>query len=58
MESHSAQGWALLILLLAFTWLSIALFFDGSILFLVLAVATMAASIAMFRKAKLLEHRG
>ena len=52
------QGWAVLTLMLAFTWLSISLFYDGSIVFLLLAIVTMAGSIAMFRKAKLLEERG
>jgi hypothetical protein len=58
MGSHSAQGWALLVLLLAFTFLSISLFYEGSIVFLALAVLTMAGSIAMFLKAKPLENQG
>ena len=56
--NNSLQGWAVLTLMLAFTWLSISLFYDGSIVFLLLAIVTMAGSIAMFRKAKLLEERG
>jgi hypothetical protein len=55
MGSNSTQGLALLILLLAFTFLSIALFQEGSIVFLLLAVVTMAGSIALFLKAKPLE---
>ena len=58
MGSNSTQGWALLVLLLAFTFLSISLFYGGSIVFLLLAVVTMAGSIAMFRKAKPLEDQG
>jgi hypothetical protein len=34
------------------------LFYGGSILFLVLAVASMAGAISLFRKAKELENRG
>jgi hypothetical protein len=57
MGSNSTQGWAVLVLLLAFTALSISLFFEGSIVFLLLAVVTMAGAIALFRKAKPLEHQ-
>ena len=56
MGSNSTQGWAVLVLLLAFTWLSISLFYEGSIVFLLLAVVTMAGAIALFRKAKPLEN--
>jgi len=56
MGSNSTQGWALLILLLAFTFLSLALFYEGSFVFLLLAAVTMAGSIAMFLKAKPLEN--
>jgi hypothetical protein len=55
MGSNSTQGIAVLLLCLAFTWLSLALFYEGSIVFLLLAVATMGASIALFRKVKPLE---
>jgi hypothetical protein len=57
MGNNSTQGWAVLVLLLAFTWLSISLFFGGNIVFLLLAVVTMAASIVLFRRAKLLENQ-
>jgi len=57
MGSNSTQGWALLVLFLAFTFLSVALFYDGSILFLLLAAVTMAGSIAMFLKVKPLENQ-
>ena len=55
MGNNSTQGLAVLILLVAFTLLSISLFYGGNIIAFVLAVATMAAAIAMFRKAKALE---
>jgi len=57
MGNNSMQGWAVLVLLLAFTWLSISLFQEGSIVFLLLAVVTMAGSIALFLKAKPLEDQ-
>jgi len=55
MGSNSLQGWALLVLLVAFTLLSISLFYGGNVVAFLLAVVTMVASIAMFRKAKALE---
>lgn len=55
MGNNSTQGWAVLILMLAFTFLSLSLFYGGSIVFLVLAVVTMAGAITLFRKAKALE---
>jgi hypothetical protein len=58
MGNNSTQGLAVLVLLVAFTFLSISLFYDGSIAFLLLAVVTMAASIVLFRKAKVLEEQG
>ena len=58
MGSNSAQGWALLVLFLAFTFLSIGMLYDGSIVLLLLGVVTMAGAIAMFRKAKPLEEQG
>jgi hypothetical protein len=56
MENNSTQGLAVLVLLVAFTFLSISMFYDGNIVALLLAAVTMAASIAMFRKAKALEN--
>ena len=56
MGSNSMQGVALLVLLMAFTFLSIALYFGGSILFLLLAVVTMAAAVTMFLRIKPLEN--
>lgn len=58
MGSNSMQGWAVLILLLAFMWLSISLFQGGSVVFLLLAVVTMVVAIALFLKAKPLENQG
>ncbi len=58
MGSNSLQGWAVLVLLVAFTLLSISLFYGGNVGAFILAVVTMAASIAMFRKAKALENEG
>ena len=58
MGNNSTQGLGVLILCLAFTFLSISLFYEGSIVFLVLAVVTMAGSIVVFRKAKALEQLG
>ena len=56
MGNNSSQGVALLVLLVAFTLLSISRFYDGSIVFLVLGLATLAGSIVMFRKVKPLEQ--
>jgi hypothetical protein len=58
MGNNSTQGLAVLILLVAFTFLSISMFYGGNVVFLLLAVATMAGAIMLFRKAKVLEHRG
>ena len=58
MGNNSSQGIAVLVLLLAFTFLSVSLFYGGNILFLVLAAATMAGSIALFLRAKPLEEQG
>ena len=57
MGNNSTQGLAVLVLLLAFTFLSIAMFYDGSIVFFLLAVVTMGVSISMFLKAKALENQ-
>jgi hypothetical protein len=58
MGNNSTQGLAVLVLLVAFTFLSVSMFFGGNIVFLLLALVTMGASIALFRKAKALEERG
>jgi hypothetical protein len=58
MGNNSLQGWGILVLLVAFTLLSLSLFYGGSIVPLLLSAVTLAAAIAMFRKAKALEDRG
>ena len=58
MGNNSTQGVAVLVLLVAFTVLSISLFYGGNIVALLLAIATMGVSISMFRKAKAWEHQG
>jgi hypothetical protein len=58
MGNNSTQGWAVLLLMLAFTFLSVAMFYGGSIVFFVLAIATMAGAIMLFRQAKPLENQG
>jgi hypothetical protein len=58
MGNNSTQGLAVLVLMLAFTFLSVSLFYEGSIVFFLLAIVAMAASITMFRKAKALENAG
>ena len=58
MGNNSTQGLAVLVLMVAFTFLSIAMFYGGSIVFLVLAAATMAGAIGLFRQAKALENQG
>lgn len=58
MGSNSLQGWALLVLFVAFTFLSVALFYGGNVLFLLVALGTMGAAIALFLKAKPLEGQG
>ena len=56
MGSNSLQGLALLVFLVAFTLLSISLFYGGNVVALLMAAVAMAASIAMFLRAKALEH--
>jgi hypothetical protein len=56
MGANSLQGIALLVFLVAFTCLGVALFFDGSLLMFLLFLVGTAASIALFLKAKPLEH--
>ena len=56
MGSNSLQGWAILVMLIAFTALSVALFQDGSMLWMLVFVVALASSIALFLKAKPLEN--
>jgi len=58
MGNNSAQGLALLVLFVAFTLLSIGMFYEGSVVFLGLGLVTLAGAIAMFRKARTLEEQG
>ena len=52
MGNNSTQGLAVLVLLLAFTFLSIGMFYGGNILAILLAVVTMGGAIMLFRGAK------
>jgi hypothetical protein len=56
--NNSLQGWAVLALIVAFTFLSVSLFYEGSIVFLLLAVLTMGGAIGLFLKAKPMEDQG
>jgi hypothetical protein len=55
--ANSQQGIALLVFFIAFTLASVGMLYEGSIVFLLLAAVTFAASIGMFLKAKPLEER-
>lgn len=55
MGSNSLQGWAVLLMLVSFTALSLSLF-QGNMLWLVIFVVALGASIAIFLKAKPLEN--
>jgi hypothetical protein len=52
MGSTSAQGVALTVFLIAFVFLGLSLFVDGSVLYFLVFVVCLAASIALFLKAK------
>jgi hypothetical protein len=54
MGSNSTQGWATLLFLGGFTCLGTAMFYDGSVLLLLLAVVGVGASVPLFLKAKAL----
>ena len=56
MGANSTQGLAILFFLVAFTFLSAALFAGGSLIFLLLFLVTAAVSVALFLKVKPLEH--
>lgn len=55
MGSNSLQGWGVLFMLVAFTALSLSMFYGGSVLWLLMFVVSFAASIGIFLKAKALE---
>ena len=56
MEANSTQGVALLLFLVAFTFLSGAMFTGGGILYLALFAVSLAGSIGLFLKCKPWEH--
>jgi hypothetical protein len=56
--ANSMQGFAVLVFLVAFTCLSVALFQDGSILMLLLFLASLGASLVLFLKAKAITAAG
>jgi len=55
MGANSTQGQAILLFLVAFVFLSWSLF-SGNLLFLLLFAVGLVGSVALFRKAKPLEH--
>ena len=56
MGAHSTQGWAVLLFLVAFTFLGWSLFAEGSLVFLLLFIVAATASVAIFLKSKPWEH--
>jgi hypothetical protein len=56
MGANSTQGMAVLLFLVAFTFLAAAMFAGGSVLLLLLFVVALVASVALFLKAKPWEH--
>jgi hypothetical protein len=56
MGANSLQGTALLVFLVAFTFLGLSFFYDGSPLFFLLFLVSAGASVALFLRAKPLEH--
>lgn len=56
MGANSTQGIAVLLFLVGFTFLGAAMFAEGSIMYIVLFLAFIGASIALFLKAKPLEN--
>jgi hypothetical protein len=57
MGATTTQGLAVLLFLVGFTFLSGAMFTGGGILYLLLFAVSLVASIALFLKAKPLEHK-
>ena len=58
MGATSTQGIAVLLFLVGFTFLGAAMFAEGSIMYIVLFLAFVGASVAMFLKAKPMENEG
>lgn len=56
MGANPTQALAFLLFLVAFVFIGAALFSGGSVLFFVIGLASIGASIALFLKAKPLEH--
>ena len=52
MGANSTQGWAVLLFLVALTFLGGAMFTGGGILFILLFLVGLGASFALFLKAK------
>ena len=52
MESNSTQGFAVLVFLLAFTFLGGALFSEGKLLFIALFLIATILSVVLFHKVK------
>ena len=52
--ANSTQGLAVLVFLIAFLFLSLGLFNDGSVLYLLAFVVSLGASLGLFLKAKAL----
>ena len=55
MGSNSTQGWAVLVMLIAFTAFSLSMYYGGSVLWFVIFIVALGFSIALFLKAKPLE---
>ena len=58
MGANSTQGVAVLLFLVAFMFLVWGLFAEGNLLFLLLFLVALVGSVAMFAKARPLEHAG
>ena len=56
MGAHSTQGLAILMFLVAFTFLAAAMFGGGNLLLILLFLAGAAVSLVLFQKAKSWEH--
>ena len=57
MGANSTQGLAILLFLIAFTFLSGAMFTGGSVLYLLLFAVSLASSVGLFLKCKPWEHK-
>jgi hypothetical protein len=56
MGANATQGLAVMLFLVAFTFLSLAFFNEGSVIYLVAFLVALGASTALFLKAKPWEH--